>query len=179
MDAGEFPTASMRARKLIEEYPGLHLRELARRLDLDVRAAKHHLDRLERAGFVTVLYFGRFKRYFPRRDRNVGELVDSDDKRLLGHLRSRIALNLVVHLILSGPSRLVDLSSMLDISPSRATFHLRRLEGAGIVVKKDGSETRYGVKDARELKELLNVYKPMPDQVDGMLDLWDAFVDGL
>ncbi len=35
------------------------------------------------------------------------------------------------------------------------------------------------MKDARELKELLNVYKPMPDQVDGMLDLWDAFVDGV
>ncbi len=176
MSTGELPTASMRARRLIDEYPGLHLRELARRLNLDIRAAKHHLDRLEKWGYVTVLRFGRFKRYFPRSEKDQGEMVDRRDKRLLGHLRNSIALSLVVHLISSGPTRLADLSDQVEISPSRATFHLRKLEGAGIVVRRKEGGPKYDVEDPGGLKELLRTYRPMPDQVDGLLDLWDAFV---
>lgn len=178
MSITELPTASMRARRLIEEYPGLHLREVARRLDLDVRAAQHHLNRLEKSGYVTVLRFGRFMRYFPRKEKHKGEVVDRRDKRLLGHLRNSIALSLVVHLISSGPTRLVDLSDKVEISPSRASFHLRKLEGAGIVVRRNEGRPKYDVEDPERLKELLRAYRPTPDQVDGLLDLWDAFVGG-
>ena len=178
MSIRELPKASMRARKLIEEYPGLHLRELARRLDLDVRAARHHLNRLEKSGYVTVLRFGRFKRYFPRKEKHQGEMVDARDKMLLGHLRNSIALGLVVHLISSGPTRLSDLSDKVEISPSRASFHLRKLERAGIVVRRKEGGPKYDVEDADRLKALLRAYRPMPDQVDGLLDLWDAFIGG-
>ena len=176
MSIAELPTASMRARRLVQEYPGLHLRELARQLDLDVRAAQYHLNRLEKAGYVTVLRFGRFKRYFPRREKDQGEIVDRQDKRLLGHLRNSISLSLVVHLISFGPTRLADLSDKVEISPSRASFHLRKLEKAGIVVRRKEGRPKYDVEDPDRLKELLRVYRPMPDQVDGLLDLWDAFV---
>ncbi|MEE9181035.1 MAG: winged helix-turn-helix transcriptional regulator [candidate division NC10 bacterium] len=176
MSVGELPTASMRARRLIEEYPGLHLRELARRLDLDVRAAQHHLSRLEKSGYVTVLRFGRFMRYFPRRGKHQGEVVDQRDKKLLAHLRNSIALSLVVHLISFGPSRLAELSDKVKVSPSRASFHLRKLEGAGIVVRRKKRGPKYDVEDAERLKALLRTYRPLPDQVDGLLDLWDAFV---
>ncbi|MFQ5907631.1 MAG: winged helix-turn-helix transcriptional regulator [Thermoplasmata archaeon] len=178
MSTSELPTASMRARKLIEEYPGLHLRELARRLDLDIRAAKHHLDRLDKSGYVTVLRFGRFMRYFPRKGKHQGEMVDRKDKRLLGHLRNSIALSLVVHLTSSGPTRLADLSDQIEVSPSRASFHLRKLEGAGIVVRRKEGGPKYDVDDPEGLRELLRTYRPMPDQVDGLLDLWEAFVGG-
>ena len=176
MPIGERPGASERARRLIEEYPGLHLRELARRLDLDVRAAQHHLNRLEKSGYVTVLRFGRFMRYFPRREKDRGEMVDRRDKLLLGHLRNSIALSLVVHLISSGPTRLADLSDKVEISPSRASFHLRKLERAGIVVRRKKGGPKYDVADANRLKKLLRAYQPLPDQVDGLLDLWDAFM---
>ena len=178
MPIGELPRASERARRLVEEYPGLHLRELARRLDLDVRAARHHLNRLEKSGYVSVLRFGRFMRYFPRKEKDQAEMVDRKDKVLLGHLRNSIALSLVIHLISSGPTRLADLSAKVKISPSRASFHLRKLERAGIVVRRKDGGPKYDVEDPDKLKELLRAYRPMPDQVDGLLDLWDAFMGG-
>ncbi len=178
MSIAELPPASMQARSLIEEYPGLHLRELARRLDLDVRAAQHHLNRLEKSGYVTVVRFGRFKRYFPRREKDQGEMVDRKDKVLLAHLRNSIALSLVVHLISSGPTRLADLSNAVEISPSRASFHLRKLERAGIIVRRREEGPKYDVEDPDKVKALLRAYQPMPDQVDGLLDLWDAFMGG-
>lgn len=176
---GEEATAgSMRVRKLLEEYPGLHMREVGRRLGIDVRAAKYHLDRLERSGYLTVLYFGRHKRYYPRRQKHAGELLDMKDKLLLGHLRNPISLGLVVHLVSFGPSRLVNLCKNVDVSPSKASFHLRKLERAGIVVRRTGAETRYDVEDAGNVRALLRVYRPVPDQVDGLLDLWDSFLGG-
>ncbi len=166
----------MRARRLIEEYPGLHLRELARQLDMDVRATQHHLDRLEKGGLVSVLRFGRYKRYFPRREAHTGEMVDRKDKRILGHLRNPIALGLVVHLIVSGPSRLADLSSGVGVVPTTASYHLRRLERAGIVVRRSQGGTKYAVGEPEKLKQLLRVYGPTPNQVDGLLELWETFV---
>ncbi len=176
MLGSESPSPRTRARRLIEEYPGLHLRELARQLDMDVRAVQHHLDRLEKKGLVTVLRFGRYKRYFPRREEHRGEVVDRKDKRILAHLRSPLALGLVVHLIVSGPTRLADLSSGVGVGPSTASYHLRRLEGAGIVVRGSQGATKYAVEDPEKLRRLLRVYGPTPNQVDGLLELWEAFV---
>ncbi len=176
MSGEQLPTASMKVKELIEEYPGLHMRELARRSGIDVRAAKHHLDRLEKSGFVTVRYFGRFKRYFPRKGKHGGEVVDRRDKLSLGYLRNPTSLGLVVCLIANGPSRLVDLSREVGVSSSKASFHLRKLEMVGIVVRRTGSNLTYDLRDAKRVRELLRTYGPMPDQVDGLLDLWDTIV---
>ena len=71
-----------------------------------------------------------------------------------------------------------DLSNAAEISPSRASFHLRKLERAGVVVRRKGEGPKYAVENPDKVKALLRAYQPMPDQVDGLLDLWDAFMGG-
>ncbi|MFQ6013053.1 MAG: ArsR family transcriptional regulator [Thermoplasmata archaeon] len=165
------PTAH-RVQDLIRSYPGLHLREVARRLDLDVRAANHHLERLAKDGSLTVRYFGKHKRYFPRRGKDKGEIVDRRDKVVLAQLRNPVRLALVVHLMALGPSRLRDVSQRAGITPSRASFHLRKLERGGVVRQTTGTVRLYRVEKAEQLQNLLRRFPPMPDLVDDFVDLW-------
>ena len=44
--------------------PGVHLREVPRRLGMSLRAARYHLDALEGEGAVVAKRAGRFVRYF-------------------------------------------------------------------------------------------------------------------
>lgn len=169
---GEVSPAAHRVQDLIRSYPGLHLREVARRLELDVRAANHHLDRLAKTGYLTVRYFGKHKRYFPRRGKDEGEIVDRRDKRVLAQVRNPVRLSLVVHLLALGPSRLGDLSRRVGISPSRASFHLRKLEQGGIVGRTEGESRLYSVYEEERIKVLLRAFRPVPDLVEDFLAVW-------
>lgn len=176
MPEGETVETRKAIQRLVEEFPGLHLRELARRADLDVRVATYHLDRLEKAGWVTILHVGKFKRYFPRRGPHAGEVVDRQDKHMLSLLRNPWRLTLVAFLVTSGPSRLKTISEAVGLSPSKASFHLRKLEGAGLVSRGTQGGTRYAVNEAEKVRDLIRKYRPPPDQVDALLDLWEQFV---
>ena len=75
---------------LLTEYPGLHLRELERRLQMDVRGLQYHLEWLEGRGAVSTLREGGYLRYYPREwDRSrVREQFGPGEKRLLAVLRA-------------------------------------------------------------------------------------------
>lgn len=165
----------MAIRRLLEAYPGLHLREVARRLEVDVRTAAYHLDRLERAGYLSPLRLGGHKRYFPRRAREAGEVVDRRDKPLLSHLRSPVVLSLVLQLLTLGPRGLTALAEEGDLAPSRARYHLAKLVRAGIVRHAENGAP-YALREPDRIRDLLWEYGPPRDQVEGFLDLWEMFV---
>lgn len=175
MEARERGSTQREIRRLLEAYPGLHMREVARRLDIDVRAAKYHLDRLEKLGYVSTLHVSGRKRYFPRRGRDAGEVVDRRDKPLLSRLRHPVSLLLVLQLLEQGPASLTDLASTAEVSPSRAHYHLERLEEAALVGRaEEGRE--YVLHEPDRVRDLLLEYGPLRDQVEGFLDLWESFL---
>lgn len=168
-------TTRMEIQRLLEAYPGLHMREVARRLDVDVRTAKYHLDRLEKGGYVSTLHLSGRKRYFPRRGRDQGEMVDRRDKPLLSRLRHPVTLLLALQLLEQGPAALGELSAAAEVSPSRARYHLEKMEKATLVGRDDGGRA-YALQDPERVRDLLLEYGPPRDQVEEFLDLWESFL---
>lgn len=61
----EVPAMQERLLELLEEEPGLHLSEIARRLDAAKATVKHHLDRLDENDLVRDERVGPLRRFFP------------------------------------------------------------------------------------------------------------------
>src|SRR5256885_6171038 len=57
-------TSRERVLALVTSQPGLHLRELPRRLGLSLRSVRYHLEGLEESERVTPHRSGRFERWF-------------------------------------------------------------------------------------------------------------------
>src|SRR5207249_8758639 len=74
-------TSRERILALVVAQPGLHLRELPRRLGLSLRSVRYHLETLVDQRLVTAHRSGRYERWFA-----VGSL-SSDDRALISALR--------------------------------------------------------------------------------------------
>src|SRR2546423_4057755 len=68
-------TSRERVLALVTSQPGLHLRELPRRLGLSLRSVRYHLEGLEESERVTPHRSGRFARWFAAAACSPGDLT--------------------------------------------------------------------------------------------------------
>jgi predicted transcriptional regulator len=112
---------------LIEAEPGVHMREVRRRLQLANGKALHHLRLLERSGHVTAVANGGVRSYYPK---------GATDYRTMAAapvLRSGTARALV-HAVLRAPGRAEhELATELGISPRTLNYHVLRLRLHGLL----------------------------------------------
>ncbi len=111
----------------IEAKPGLHFQALARATGLGNGALEHHLRKLEEAEVVLVKRSAGYTCYFPtgmdRRLTDASLAIRSDGSRaVLGAVAQKPGVS----------SR--ELAAHLGLSPSNVSYHLRRLQDAGLVV---------------------------------------------
>jgi DNA-binding transcriptional ArsR family regulator len=118
-----------RARLLdaIQADPGVHFQELARRLGLGHGVLDHHLRKLMDADLVLLRRAPGYTCYFPkatdRRMMDAAPMLRSGGSRaVLGAVAERPGVS----------SR--DLASHLGLAPSTVSYHLKRLETAGLVL---------------------------------------------
>lgn len=162
--------------ELLTEYPGLHLRELERRLGMDVRGLQHHLEFLERRGAVTSLREGGYLRYYPRRwdETRFREQFGPLEKRLLALLRQRRPLQIVLLLLERGEISGPELREAMGLGGPALTYHMRKLTRSRLVgVRTGGRVKHYRLRDAEAALQLLVRYRPLPDLVEDFLDLWE------
>lgn len=160
-----------RAYDLVASVPGLHLREVARRLDVDVRTAQYHLEHLGKHGLVAESVEGGFRRFFPRTE-GLREVVDARDRRALGLLRRPVPLYVALLLLTRGAATHGEIAQGADVSASTVSYHLARLEREG-VVGREGD--RYALRDPNRIARLLYAHRPEPDLLDRFADLWQDF----
>jgi len=172
----EAPLELESRRRLYERIattPGLHMRDLARRVEMDVRTALYHLRQLEKHGLVTALDEAGFRRYFPRTaNGRGGEIVDVRDKPLLGLLRRRVPLYVALFLLAREGAANGEIAAGSGVSPSTLSYHLGRMERAGMLAR-DG--LRYRLADPDRVARLLYAHRPTEDLVEAFLDLWEDF----
>lgn len=160
------PDIRKRLYVIVQEYPGLHVRELARRLSVQVRAVEYHADILLREGILIERRDGNYHRLFP----NQAELPLSDaDREALGALRMPVPLGLVLAL-LDAPDGLGhgELCKRTGASKANASHHLKRLSTAGIVDR----ENTYQLRDVQRIRTLIRAHKPVPDLRRRFADAW-------
>lgn len=164
-------------RKIYEEvrkFPGLHLRELARQMNMSVTLVDYHLGYLEKNGLVSGIMDAQFKRFYPRDPAGTGirtDFLSIEDKRVLPLLRQRIPLQIVLLLLKEGKVRHRDMIPQMGVSPSTLSHHLAKLLRRGVVQK---VEDGYTLTDAAATLRLLLKVEPAPGTLsDSFARLWD------
>lgn len=151
---------------LVQDYPGLHLRELGRRLGAPVRMVEYHAAAMLKEGILEDRREGAYQRLFPSQR----ELPMSDAQREgLGVLRKPVPLSIVLSL-LDAPDGLshAELVKRTGASKANLSHHLKDLQECDLV-RHDGA---YHLANPARTKTLLQTHKPVPDLRTRFADLW-------
>lgn len=156
---------------IVEEYPGLHLREIQRRAATSAMLAEYHLNILEKMGLVTSSTRGRYRDFFPVR--TAGLQLDATDKRWLGLLRRPAILRIALLLLEGGAMRPIQLARDLGLVPSTAAYQFKLMEDAGLaVVERRGNRSLIRLGDPARVLEILCTYHPSPDAISSYAETW-------
>lgn len=159
--------------ELVRTYPGLHLSELARRLEWSPMLTEYHLRVLERHNLVSSIQEAHYRRYYAKTERE-GLSIDTmgaHEKRVLALLRHPVRLHVVTYLAAEGHGRNKEIAKSLGLSRPATSYQLGKLHKAGIVLKNE--QDVYRLADADTVTALLLAHKPPADLVEGFRDLWD------
>jgi len=154
---------------LIVRYPGLHEREIARRLDISLSTLDYHLHYMEKRGLLVSKKDGRYTRYF------AAKKVGMEDKKIISLLRQQTPRQIVLYLLEHPGGIHKDICSAVGKSPSTVSFHLKKLVTAGIVEATSlGRKTAYQVVDEERVVNALITYQDtfVDSAVDSFVDTW-------
>lgn len=175
--AGEDASTRRRVYALVQEHPGLHQREIARRLDLRPSHAEYHLRQLTKAGLLKAEAKGGYTRYFvtvePTRPVPEGA-VPPADRSWVALLREARPLEICAHLLQEEPMEMGPLADRMGIATSTLSYHVDKLEEEGIVDRfREGNQRYLGLADRERLIRVLLQHEPPDDLVAGFEELWD------
>lgn len=169
--------ARRRLHTQVNTFPGLHLAELARGLEMDPNHAKYHLDRLERSGLVASRHEGGFLVYFPKEHSELGmrDVIGAQDKAVLAALRRPVPLHIALLLLERGRTTHAQLLAEVGVAHGTLHYHLKRMEDSGVLASlKEGRERWYTLAERDTVERLLTKYRPPNALVEGFLDAWEG-----
>jgi predicted transcriptional regulator len=154
---------------LLQAYPGLHIREVARQLGTSVALVEYHAAILRDNGLLREERSDRFVRLFATE--GAGTAPTKAETRALWALRERLALRVTLHLLdMETPQQHKTIAQDLGLGKSKLSYYLRKLEAAGIVRKT--AQGLFEVPGRRRLLALLLHFRPTPDLREEFADLW-------
>lgn len=156
----------------VERAPGVHFRELVRRLDLGQGQAQYHLRRLRRGERLIAEEVDGRTHYF-------SPTYDAAERRALAVLRRETARDVLATLLVEGPSPPAAVADDLDVARSTLEWHLDRLTGSKLVAKRrdDRNRVTLTVPDRERATRLLAEIDPtLPER---LVDRFTRLVDGL
>jgi len=163
--------------KFIKEFPGFHMREIERTLKMSIALVEYHLNYLETAEVIVSITDGGYKRYYiqPKAEDGSEHRFGQQERRILGLLRQKIPLQIVLYLLKNKQATHTKISDELKISPSKLSFHLKKLLARGVVAKlgrEDGKA--YIVENEGLVIKLLVMHKPPHDMLVEFSELWES-----
>lgn len=156
---------------LVQSYPGLHIREAARQLETSTALVEYHVAILRDNGLVREERDERYVRLFVTEPR--GEGPTPAEREVLQALRARLPLQVALYLLdHDAPVQHKRMVEDLGLGKSTLSFHLRKLEAAGVVRKT--SQGLFEPRDRARLLRLLLAYQPTPDLLQEFADTWSS-----
>lgn len=165
---------------VVRKFPGLHLREISRQLDLSVPLVDYHLNFLEKYELVAAINDEQYRRFYPK-DRLGSDVktdaLSADEKRIVALLRQRIPLQIVLFLLKKGSAQHKEMIPLMGVSASTLSHHLNRLVRRGVVIRTAAGEERgFRLADEGRTARLLLHYEPPPGTlVEGFIEIWEEF----
>ena len=154
---------------IIIKNPGLHFREIQRRVDIATGALQYHVDYLKKKNLIKEEKSGKFVRFYSVREETV-------DKELMNLLRQEEVRKILWFLINKRRANTKVISENIEMSKSTAQFHMNKLVEAEIVIeKKEKSNTFYSIKNKEPIIEHLVVYKKsfLDSLVESFAEIWE------
>ncbi len=156
---------------MVEEFPGLHLREIARQAEMSEALALYHLDQLEENGVVESRTEEQFRRFFPADTPSIEE----EDRDLMALLRQRVPLQIALYLLDVGSATHGQVTDQLQLAKSTVSYHLEKLGKADFVTQEQG---RFRLREPRRVERLLLRWEPPRSLTDRFTTLWTRFYRG-
>lgn len=156
--------------EFIQRFPGLHFRELQRRLALAVGTLQYHLAQLEGDKLVLGRKDGEYTRYY------AAGVVTERDRFLLQFMRQTPIRHILLHLLEHKSANHKQLTARIELSPATASWYLDKLLDARLVLKrKSGREVFYSLADSAEVARTLITYRAsfLDKLVDRFAALWE------
>lgn len=160
-------TSRERVLALVVASPGLHLRELPRRLGLSLRSVRYHLDLLAEENLIVPHRAGRFERWFS------AGVFSTEEQTLISALRVRGQRRILSELLREGPMRFAFLQRATGLSSATLVQYLNRLSSQGLVAA--GEDRRYRLGDPSGIEMRLTLYRErFPDLLaDAAREIFD------
>ena len=171
MDLEEQMALSPRDRiySTIGKNPGLHFREIQRRVEIATGALQYHLDYLKKKHLIYEEKEGKFSRFYAHQEQKINE-------KLMNLLRQDQVRQIVLFLLTKRKASIKTIVKEMNISTSTTKFHLQKLLDAEVVLEKiQNGKTFYSLKEREPIMEILIVYKKsfMDSLVDSFVEIWE------
>ncbi len=157
--------------QVINNFPGIHFRELFRKLNMSMGSLEYHLRILERNELVYSKKEGGFTRYFVK-----GKL-GSEDKELASLLQNDRLRKLLFTLVLTPGLSHKSLTEKLGWPKSTISFYLKKLLRKGIIEERQTTQKSLSMGTG---KPPTGLYVLKPDRVIHLVTIYKAgFFDEL
>ncbi|MCI4336287.1 MAG: hypothetical protein L3K17_03705 [Thermoplasmata archaeon] len=158
----------------VQQYPGVHLREIRRRLQIPIGTLDYHLYRLGRQGLIAVRFQGGYKCCYPAVSETTRAPIPEGQQMLLALLRQPVPRAILLQLYLEGVCSPAQLSEAIDTTGPNLSYFLKRLELTGVLAR-DGQGATRSVRlvDPKQIHMVLLLFPPLPEgAVDRFLRFW-------
>ena len=145
--------------------PGIHLRRLARDLNVNLSTLRYRLDTWEKQGLIVSRKEQNLKVYF------VSDRLSTDDKAITHLLQQKRFRDIILTILINPGATHAKLMGKLDLKPSTLTKYIKVIEKEGLVRhERQGREKHYHLNDEENLTRMLLSYRR---------SFWDSFVDSV
>lgn len=153
----------------VRDHPGAYVREIMHALAMPQGQVNYHLDRLEARGLVVASKEEYHKRYF------LAGQVPRAQRGLARFLKAKVPRAVLLALLEQPLQAHGALAQRVGVSAPTLTYHMKRLEKEGLVVRAaEGSVVRYRAADPEALVDAMVTFRRsvMDAAVDRFLASW-------
>ena len=153
----------------IKRNPGLHFRELQRRVGIATGAMQYHLDYLTKKHLIKTERETKFLRYYLVRQ-------TFEETGLMSLLRQESIRKIIVFLMQRRFANNTNISQIVGLSPSTTSWHLEKLVENEIIEKsRRGRKTYFKIVDKERIANLLVSYRRsfLDEVVNNFVEVWE------
>ncbi len=172
MDVQAIPEVDTRRRiyECVAASPGLHFREIQRRLALATGSLDYHLHYLEKNGLIRKERIGKFARYY-----TYTKPWEQEEKDVLTLLRQKNVRHILIFLIEKKRANAQSIAENVGVSPSTLSWYLKQLAEKGVITQtKRGRFRFYKVVDKEKIVKYVIMHKSsfLDEIVDRFIETW-------
>ncbi|MDD4127394.1 MAG: winged helix-turn-helix transcriptional regulator [Methanomicrobium sp.] len=146
----------------VKEYPGRCIEELSDNMNINRETLRYHLGCLENNNHIIIENVDHSKRIFPNHN-----TFSVQERKIISICQNPVQVKIIALIAKYPGIRNTDLKDELEISKSAVTWHIKKMESAGILsVRKSGKSGHYYIKSGLESFVIEN----LPDEIKENLE---------